>query len=40
MTKSTRKKMAEIALIVIAVLIYISGIVVGANADFFLEGMK
>ena len=40
MKKSTRQKMANAGLIVIAVLIYLAGMAVGAWADLFLETFK
>lgn len=40
MKKSTRQKMANIGLIVIAVLIYLAGMTVGAESDLFLQTFK
>ena len=40
MRKSTRRKMAEIGLAVVAVLIYLAGMMVGAEADLFLQTIK
>jgi hypothetical protein len=40
MTKKNKEIMAEIALAIFAVMIYLTGIMVGANADKYLEGLK
>jgi hypothetical protein len=40
MTKRNRQKMAGIGLAFFAIMIYLTGIMVGANADKYLEGLK